>query len=114
MKTIANISLEEKDRQAISEAARMLRSRFPVERIILYGSKATGTDTPESDVDLLLLTSRPLLWQERDGITEALFDIELEYGVVVSTLVVPSAEWRAGRYTVLPIHDEIERYGVAA
>jgi len=114
MKTLTDVSLKPKDRRAIEAAARLLRDRFPVERIVLYGSKATGADVEESDIDLLLLTSRELGWRERDAITDALFDLELAHGVVISTLVVPKEEWIAGRYAVLPIHDEAERYGVAA
>ncbi len=114
MKTITDIPLKQRDRQAIEEAVRLLRSNFPIDRVILYGSKATGTDTPESDLDLLLLTKASLSWQERDAITEALFDIELAHDVVISTLVIPKSDWVAGRYSVLPIHDEVERYGVAA
>lgn len=114
MKTLADIPLKERDQQALEEAVQLLRSRFPIDRVILYGSKATGTDTPESDIDLLLLTDVIVSWQERDAITEALFDIELAHDVVISTLVVPNSDWVGGRYSVLPIHDEIERYGVIA
>lgn len=96
------------------ETACLLRNRFSIDQTILFGSKATGTDTTESDIDLLLITRRDLSWQERNAITEALFDIELAHDVVISTLVVPEAEWTAGRFAILPIHDEIERVGVSA
>jgi predicted nucleotidyltransferase len=92
----------------------LLRGGFPIERVVLYGSKAVGSDTPESDVDLLLLTKRALSWRERNAITDALFDIELEHDVVISTFTVPSLEWKEGLYAVLPTHDEIERHGFAA
>jgi len=114
MRTIAEISLKKRDQHALEEAVQLLRSKFPIDRVILYGSKVSGTDTPESDLDLLLLTKASVTWQERDAITEALFDIELAYDVVISTLVVPKSEWISGRYSVLPIHDEIERWGVVA
>jgi predicted nucleotidyltransferase len=114
MKSITDIPLKQRDRQAIKEAVRLLRSKFPIDRVILYGSKATGTDTPESDLDLLLLTKVAVSWQERDAITDALFDIELAHNVVISTLVILKSDWVAGRYSVLPIHHEVERYGVAA
>lgn len=84
------------DREAIQTAGGLLRRYFPVERILLFGSKATGRDDRESDIDLLVLTSRPLSWRERHAITNALFDVEMEFQVVISTLVV------------------CERYGVAA
>ena len=34
MRTLDNVGLKENDRQAVSEAAAILRSRFPVQRII--------------------------------------------------------------------------------
>ena len=114
MKTINDIVLSDQDRAAIQEAVAVVRSRFPVERVVLYGSKANGTDTPESDIDLLLITRSRLSWRERDAITEALFDIQLKHEVVISTLVVSYEEWVEGLYSVLPIHHEIERDGVAA
>ncbi|MBU2602485.1 MAG: hypothetical protein KKA32_10000 [Actinobacteria bacterium] len=52
--------------------------------------------------------------RRRDAITDALFDVEMEFQVVISTLVVCEEEWERGPYQVLPIRDEIERYGVAA
>jgi len=114
MKALDQISLKTNDRRAIEKAVRVLQSQFPVERVVLYGSKATGTDDAESDIDLLVLTTRDLDWRERSRIVDALFDVQLELGVVISPLVISSREWSRGRYTVLPIHDEIERYGVAA
>ncbi len=113
MKTLRSIALKPNDRRAIEAAVQLLRAQFPVERIVLYGSKATGTDVAESDIDLLLLTSRELTWRERDAITDSLFDVELTHGVVISTLVTSRDEWTGGRYRVLPIHDEVERDGVA-
>jgi len=112
MKTLAQFARTELDRAAIAAAVRLLRSRFLVERVMLYGSKVRGTDDKESDIDLLVLTSRELGWKERDAITDALFDNELAHGVVISSLVVPAAEWERGRFAVLPIHEEIEDSGV--
>lgn len=114
MQTLDRIELKANDRQAIEAAIRLLKQRYPVDGVILYGSKATGMDDAESDIDLLVLTSRQLDWRERKAMTEALYDIQLRYSVVISTLVVSSREWSEGRYSILPIHDEIERYGVAA
>ena len=114
MKVLSDIKLKQKDRGAVEAAVRLLRQRFPVEQAILYGSKARGTDDEESDIDLLLLTSRELTWDERNAVTDALFDIQLDHDVVISTLIVPTWEWTEGRFAVLPIHEEITRDGVAA
>ena len=108
MRCLHDIELKQPDREAIEEAVRLLKARFPVERIVLYGSKARGTDDAESDIDLLVLTTRELEWKERAAITDALFDIEMAHGVVISPLLVPAAEWQHGRFAVLPIHEAIE------
>ncbi len=112
MKTLADIPLKENDRRAIKQAVRVLLEKFPIEMVILFGSKARGDDDPESDIDLLLLTRRPLSWVERWQIIDALYDIQLEADVVFSTIDVVTEEWRHGIYSVLPLHDEVERDGV--
>jgi len=113
MKAIEDLPLVDKDRKAIAAAVDLLRERFPVDQAILFGSKAKGTDTVESDIDLLFTTERRLSWQERDAMIDMLFDIELTHDVVISSLVVPKSEWE-GDYALLPIHAEIERTGAVA
>jgi predicted nucleotidyltransferase len=114
MKSLADIPLRDNERQSIEAAARLLRETFLVEQVILFGSKARGTSDEESDIDLLLLTPRRLDWREKKAITTALFKLELAYDVVISTLIVSTEDWTTGLYQVLPIHDEIQRDGVAA
>jgi predicted nucleotidyltransferase len=108
------VDLRPADRAAIVAAAALLKERFPVLRVCLFGSKATGQDDEESDIDLFVLTSRSLAWRERDAVTDALFDIEMEFGVVISTLVASEDDWLRGPYQVLAIRDEIERDAIAA
>lgn len=114
MKSLDHIVLKPADRLAIQAAARSVRAQFPVAELILFGSKAEGRDDPESDIDLLVLTTRGLSWQERGALMDSLYSIQLEYEVVISPLVVPIKEWQEGLYSVLPLHDEIGRHGIAA
>jgi len=114
MRTLSDVELRPADRAAIVAAAGMLRERFPVLRVCLFGSKATGRDDAESDIDLFVLTSRSLSWRERDAVTDALFDIEMEFGVVISTLIASEDDWLRGPYQVLAIRGEVERDAVAA
>jgi len=114
MRTLSDVELRPADRAAIVAAAGMLKQRFPVLRVCLFGSKATGRDDAESDIDLFVLTSRSLSWRERDAGTDALFDIEMELDVVISTLVASEEDWLQGPYQVLAIRDEVEHDAVAA
>lgn len=113
MKALDDIPLAVRERAAIRAAARALASRFPVESVILFGSKARGDSGPESDMDLLVLTSRDLGWQERGRIVDVLFDIGMDHDVIFSPLIVECRKWTEGIYSVLPIHAEVARDGVA-
>jgi predicted nucleotidyltransferase len=112
MRMLDHIQLKPNDRAAAKRAAQILRRRFPIEQVILFGSKARGEDDAESDIDLLVLTSQPLSGRERDVVVDSLFDLQLELGVVLSPVIVPFQEWDHGLYQVLALRQEVERDGV--
>lgn len=114
MRTLDQIRLSERDRAAVVAAAARLRATLPVERIVLFGSKARGDGDPDSDIDLLVLTSRPLTREESDGVVATLYSIQLERDVLLSPLVVAREEWEEGVYQVMPLRVEVDRDGVAA
>jgi predicted nucleotidyltransferase len=112
MKTL-DIPLAPAEREAIEAAAARLRARFPVTDVVLYGSKARGDSDPESDIDLLVLTSRPLDAEEQQRIWSDLDDISLRFDVLLSPLTVEARSWREGVHSVLPIHTESRTGGRA-
>ena len=114
MKTIDDLKLEYRDKRAISEASKVLKKRFLVEKVVLFGSKARGDDDRESDIDLLVLTSRPVSWNERKVINNALYEIQMTHDVIISTLITTLTEWNEGTFSVLPVHEEISNQGVVA
>jgi len=65
MKSMDDLPLGDNEKKAIQEATRILKEKFPVSDVILFGSKARGDSDEESDIDLMLLTTRPIDWQER-------------------------------------------------
>jgi predicted nucleotidyltransferase len=112
MKTLAELPVTDGEKAAMEEAKRLLTEKFPVDRVILFGSKARGDDDEESDIDLLVLTSKPVHWRERHKMTDALYALQMKYGVIYSLFVVPIEEWEHGLHAVLPIHVEIDRDGL--
>ena len=112
MRTLDDIPLAANERRAIEAAAAALRARFPVIDIVLYGSKARGDSDPESYIDLLVLTSRPLDDREQQRLWSDLHDISMRFDVLLSPLTVEARSWREGVHSVLPIHAEVEREGV--
>jgi predicted nucleotidyltransferase len=72
--------------QVLQEIARRLISRFTPRRILLYGSRATGTARPDSDYDLLIV------WRDEDPpaaraatVRRALLDLGTPLDIAVVT-----------------------------
>lgn len=112
MRNLDDLTLSRDEREAIEEATRILKERFPVRDVILFGSKVRGESSKDSDIDLLLLTTQPIHWKERHAIVDALFEVEMRYDVVINIVVNTVRDWHEGMCTVLPIHEEINREGV--
>ena len=112
MRNLDDLTLSRDEREAIEEATRILKERFPVRDVILFGSKVREESSKDSDIDLLLLTTQPIHWKERHAIVDALFEVEMRYDVVINIVVNTVHDWHEGMCTVLPIHEEINREGV--
>ena len=55
--------------------------------IILYGSRSRGDAHSESDWDLLILVDGPISDERTDRIRHKLYELEWEYGEVISSIV---------------------------
>ncbi len=114
MRTLGNITMPAPDRLAVRRAAELLRSQFPISQVILYGSKARGDDAADSDIDLLVLTRRPVAYHEKELMTQVIYPLELELGVVISMLIMSQSKWETGLCGAMPLHAEVLRDGVMA
>ncbi len=102
--------VSEQDKMLLGEVKRIIREVCPTAEVLLYGSVARGTQEPESDYDILVLTDKLLPKAEKSTIRRHVLGLELDRNVVLSTLFRSKAEWerRAG----LPFHSEVEKDGV--
>lgn len=112
MRSIADLNLPETHRAALAEAVALLKRRFPVEDVILFGSVARGTTSDDSDIDLLILTREPATHALRSAISDTLFEVNQKYGTLLSAVVVEHRSWLSGPHSLLPLHEEVERDGV--
>ena len=111
MKPVESVKLARNERYSILEAARVLKSDLPVTRVILFGSRARGTGDPDSDIDLLVLTSCPVSSKLRAAISDRLADVNLQNDVLLTSVVVSEQEWSSGLIRHMLIHSEVERDG---
>ena len=112
MKKNKKLFLSSVQNQAMKELKQLLLQKFNVVNIILFGSVVRSELTPESDIDILIITVKPLSRLERHQITDLVFDINLAHNTNISTLVIDNDSWEDGPISILPIHDEILRDGV--
>jgi predicted nucleotidyltransferase len=81
-------------------------------KIILFGSKARGTDTKESDWDILVLLDRPFVsFKDEQNIRHKLYDVELEVEQPISTFVYTLTDWNS-KMSVTPLFKNVTREGV--
>ena len=111
-RTTALLVLAANDQKTIDEMAALLPSRWPVDAIVLYGSKARSDDTPDSDIDLLVLTSRLLSPEEISNMRAVSRRIGLKHGTWPELYIRTSEEWWRGVYQAAPIRKEIDAEGV--
>ena len=113
MKNWENIILNPSERAALEKAVELLKTRFAMEQVIVFGSKARGEGDDYSDLDILLIGKGLLHWRKEKEAVEALFEIGQEYDVLFSPLFVSQDEWESGTFHEFPIYQEIMRDGAA-
>ena len=110
MRTIEKVSvISEQDKALLGEATDIIRKSMPSARVLLYGSVAKGTQSSDSDYDLLVLTERPVSKDGRRAVEHGLLELELEREVVLSTMYYSISEWDSSLLRVSPFHSEVER-----
>ena len=85
---------------------------MPEAEIILYGSRARGTASEDSDYDLIVLVDTPDSADMTDRIRSSVYPIELDTGAMLTVLVYSKAEWKSPVFEAMPFHKNVERDGV--
>ncbi len=93
-----SIEISENEQLALRALIACLQLRFPGQLcdVLLYGSKARGDSTPDSDIDVLIILS-----EESEQIRHEILNIasqtSLEYDVLLSPHVIGEARFREKR-----------------
>jgi len=111
VKELKNIGLRENEYSAIETAVKELKNGYPVETVILFGSRARGAGDEFSDIDLLVVTGRTLRWQEEKAVVDRFFEIGMEYDVIFSPIFASHEEWDGGIFRQFPVYGDIMRDG---
>ena len=82
-----------------------------VVRIVLYGSEARGTATPESDIDIAVFLNGRLTPRQEDLLSELIVDLDLKYDKVFSVIDIDQQTYMTWR-AAMPFYQSVDREGV--
>ena len=110
--TPVSLHLADTDRAAVAATIEVIRNRWPVERVILFGSKARGDDDSESDIDLLVITSVPVDAAEENAMQEAAWQTGIQHDRAVQLVVRSHEQWWHGIDQATPLRLQIDADGI--
>ena len=93
----------------------LIASRYDMAQAIVYGSRARGTHSPDSDADVaVLLRGEPQRFlSAKLDMADVAFDVLLETGILISPLPVWLDEWEhPENYSNPALLHNIDREGV--
>lgn len=105
--------LTSKEKRVIEEFKRRINERYPGElvRLTVFGSKARGDASLESDIDLLAVI-RSEDWRLGDQIRQLGYSLEVEHGLVLSIQVISQRHFEQLKTIQSQFLEAVEQEGI--
>jgi len=89
-----------------------VKTKDPKAEVYLFGSRARGDNHQDSDWDILILVDDNKVSMDiEDKFRDDLFDLELETGQVISTLIYPKKYWQE-TLIYSPLYESVNQEGI--
>lgn len=103
--------MNKKDR-ILQKIIMIVQKLSPVSELYLFGSRAVGKPTKNSDWDLLLLLNLNEISIELEKIfMDCFYDLEIETGEVIAPLIYSKDIWYS-KYSKTPLFDSIQENSI--
>ena len=109
----SSIDLKSKDSKALKEFVERLRTVLgkSLIEVKLFGSKATGKDQPESDIDVLVAVETTDVELE-DAVLDIAFSTNLKHDVYISPRVIDRATLADPVWSATPFLKAVAEQGI--
>jgi len=105
------MALSDNEKNAVTELRSILSKNYALRDLRVFGSKTTGYDVDDSDIDVMILLedTSPAIESEIDN---AIFEINLKYDCLISAVFFSRSELEDGPYGESPIFKKAMSEGI--
>ncbi len=103
--------MKHEEKAALDELKRVLRERCDLDSITVYGSKARGDASVDSDIDVMIVLD-DYTPQIEAAVDELVYDINLAYDCLISVVIFSRWEVEEGPLSESPLYKRILKEGV--
>jgi len=100
------------EKKALGALKLELSRKYELLDLKIYGSKAKGLDTPDSDLDVMVVLKNltPLVESEID---DFIFEINIENNCLITAIFFDQKELEVGPLAESPLYRKISQEGIA-
>ena len=99
------------EHKALNTLKNVISKKYKLIDFLVYGSKASGKDTEESDIDIMIELEeegRNVRWDIYNMVAE----INVSYGCVISPILFSRRELEDGKMNDTPIYRRVAKEGI--
>lgn len=84
-----------KNEEVQNKISKSIHNNDPLAEVFLFGSRARGDASNDSDWDILILVDEDKVTNDiEDKFRDGLYDIELDSGQIISTFIYSKSYWK--------------------
>lgn len=84
----------ESKQEILSSIKLQIEKVLPNARIFLFGSRANGRFTEESDWDILVLSDEPVTLKVKQSVHNTFFSLSVLIGSFINTIIIYQKDWQ--------------------
>ncbi|MBN1895905.1 excisionase family DNA-binding protein [bacterium] len=106
------MKVNEKDLQVLEKFKSLLQGEVKLHQVILFGSRARGNASGESDMDVLIVVDEPVTQELRNRVSGYAWKAGFDEGVVLGCVLYTREEWENSPERYSPFVETVRSEGI--